>query len=63
MTDQGRRDEPGVIRESRDNVPQERVQDNENWGARNRLPEERGEDYWEDVTDQNREPEDEKLDP
>lgn len=56
MTDAG-----DVIRESEDNVEQERVQDNPNWGAQNQLPEERGQDYWEDVTDQNREPDPERL--
>ncbi|PYE55368.1 hypothetical protein [Deinococcus yavapaiensis] len=41
---------------SEDNVPQEQVQDNPNWGGDKKLPEQDGQEYWEDVTDENREP-------
>lgn len=40
---------------SEDNVPQEQVQDNPNWGGDKKLPEADGQAYWDDVTDDNRE--------
>lgn len=46
-------------REYQQNVEQERVQDNPNWGADNQLPQEDKKEYWNDVTDENQEsPED-----
>ncbi|MFC4456486.1 hypothetical protein [Deinococcus sonorensis] len=41
--------------EFKENVPQERVQDNENWGEENLSADERRPEYWSDVTDENAE--------
>ncbi|MGI8747733.1 MAG: hypothetical protein ACR2J4_05195 [Deinococcus sp.] len=41
--------------EYQENVEQERVVTTEKWGEENKLPQEKGEEYWSDVSDENRE--------
>ncbi|GGQ98248.1 hypothetical protein [Deinococcus ruber] len=57
MTDNTGGAEQGGEVQYRENVPQERVQDNENWdtGTPKQVDEEQKEEYWDDASDENAE--------